>query len=195
MQSRGTKGLLSSLRINCADYVGFPPELLALVFSHERLNSEICLLIRGGIIQTVIGHDFTSVADPWMTLAVITGGHMRQPQPQPTRCKVIFPNRMHCPTPKIPLALFDFLQREERPMRSISIRDSLIGSEVNERRKRMTHDDEALNDDYLQFHIGFILDGLPTYRNVTKALGNHQFVFTYKHGDEKYSFVNIAVSC
>ena len=31
MQSRGTKGLLSSLRINCADYVGFPPELLALV--------------------------------------------------------------------------------------------------------------------------------------------------------------------
>ena len=32
MQSRGTKGLLSSLRINCADYVGFPPELLALVY-------------------------------------------------------------------------------------------------------------------------------------------------------------------
>ena len=31
MQSRGTKGLLSSLRINYADYVGFPPELLALV--------------------------------------------------------------------------------------------------------------------------------------------------------------------
>ena len=31
MQSRGIKGLLSSLRINYADYVGFPPELLALV--------------------------------------------------------------------------------------------------------------------------------------------------------------------
>ena len=38
MQSRGIKGLLSSLRINYADYVGFAPELLALVFSIVYLH-------------------------------------------------------------------------------------------------------------------------------------------------------------
>ena len=39
MQSRGIKGLHSSLRINYADYVGFPPELLALVNDYiERLK-------------------------------------------------------------------------------------------------------------------------------------------------------------
>ena len=39
MQSRGTKGLLSSLRINCADYVGFPPELLALVSNCSKIET------------------------------------------------------------------------------------------------------------------------------------------------------------
>ncbi len=111
-----------------------------------------------------------------MTLTVIVDGIIRAPQPTPTLCTVQNNTLMHCPSPSIDPSILGVLGRKKRSAEMGSLFDDVMDSlsdlgldvdgHVGGRVKR-----QSINSETYKFEIGFILDGVPTYRNVTEALG------------------------
>ena len=103
-----------------------------------------------------------------MTLNVSVDGNYRSPQPRPTVCKVFNNTVMYCPTPYINHTILGVMTGRKRR----DIGTNFFLSNPNEdyiRTRRIKR--QTLNSEHYKFEIGFILDGVTTYDNVTKVLG------------------------
>ena len=135
------------------------------------------IFCRGGIPQTVIGEDLDSVYEPYMHVTLIMYEKKIYGNPNYTLCTVLSNTMMTCPTPS-----FESVQDLPRRKRDVAENHEHYLSEsaniediAHERHRRQSIPTTALNEDGIrQFYISFYLDGVPTYRNVTEALGEEK---------------------
>lgn len=114
-----------------------------------------------------------------MTLTVVCLETGREHLQDPKICEVVSNTILHCPTPAIAdissiQCLSGFVSRRRRDASqelssggADAITDVVDDHVINKRQTSVTY----INNDLRQFYIGIILDGVPTYRNVTEALG------------------------
>ena len=128
------------------DYCAF---VLTLLFSSP---------FRGGITQTVTGNHFTSVQFPLFTVTLVCVQFNTFHEAVPQLCTVVSNTQMLCPVP-------DLVTFPNNPP-CINLRRRRSADDVTGRVRRQ------INNIYdRQFYVGLILDGVPTYRNVSLALG------------------------
>lgn len=84
-----------------------------------------------------------------------------------TLCTVLSDTEMTCPTPRLLFEAQPPCLVDNPPSRRRRSSDDVSSDNVINRVRR-----QLINNQFSrQFYIGLILDGVPTYRNVTEALG------------------------
>ena len=127
-----------------------------------------------------------------MTLNVSLDGTYREPQPTPELCTVINNTVMHCPTPTIDPSILSVPGgRRRRDIDTLPLLDEIVisleGIEFEDKGRTRTKR-QALNSQFQKFEIGFILDGLPTYTNVTEELGMLMRVLNFYISINEFGF-------
>ena len=85
-------------------------------------------------------------------------------------CNVTSNTEMVCPTPNITIPM-EFISRQKRDL-----------SSLHPRVRRQTDDnnvEKKLNDDRIQFYLGFKLDGVSIYRNMSVADPQYGIIDVY----------------
>ncbi|KAI0234412.1 hypothetical protein LSAT2_015310 [Lamellibrachia satsuma] len=119
-------------------------------------------IVSGGIVQTIIGRHMDSVAVPMMNVTLVyRGRHYEQPK---SVCTIRNSTAILCPTPDIqlPLEVNGLIKKSHITERD---RDSVASHDARARREA-----NSINSDEMKFYIGLLLDGVPTYRNVSDTL-------------------------
>ncbi|KAI0234406.1 hypothetical protein LSAT2_015304 [Lamellibrachia satsuma] len=141
--------------------------------------------LRGGIVQTIIGRHMDSVAFPLMTVTLVYRGRFYK---QPTSaCSLHNTTEMHCPSPIIHLPS----GISKRNLSHISERDSDSGTGYDARMRRQVVERQAAdlsdNKDGVKIYIGFLFDGVTTYRNISETLPQQGQMYIYDD-PEMYEF-------
>ncbi|KAK2177081.1 hypothetical protein NP493_619g02021 [Ridgeia piscesae] len=129
---------------------------------------ERCVLYSGGIRQTVIGRHMDSVAVPVLNVTLVYRGRHYQQTPSP--CTVHNSTVIYCLTPKIQLPPeFAAMVAALDMAHTTPVTPYGIGYRMR-RNADFKWPAGILNSGDLHFYLGLVLDGVPTYRNISKVL-------------------------
>ncbi|KAK2167282.1 hypothetical protein LSH36_30g06009 [Paralvinella palmiformis] len=140
--------------------------------------------LRGGIRQTVIGQYLDSVFVPTMNITIVyTQNKISTLYPQKAEiCTVVNSTLMYCPSPAIDNLppderkfLFDDSNKTSRRRRSLQSIDS------GRWREKRELEFGLINRNYFEFYVGFGLDGVKRYHNVSETLPEYGTIKVFEN--------------